>query len=194
MPQGKNKKIIVIGASGVGKTTLVEKLAPLLALPTIPEIGRILCSEMGYERIGDIPDQEGFKEKVLTTQIKTEDNLASFISDRSTIDSWVLWQRWNICQAMTYTTESFYEKARAQGQKYTHILYLPPMFKPTEDGFRWTNLDYQKQIDRLIRMSLHDFDLWPRTYTLKASQLEGRVQEALHFAAPKNNSSPEPAN
>lgn len=181
MSEGKPKKIIVIGASGVGKTTLVEKLAPLLDLPVIPEIGRRICAELGYERIGDIPDQEGFKEKVLASQIATEDSLGNFISDRSSIDSWVLWQRWNICQAMTYTTESFYERALVQGQKYTHILYLQPMFKAEEDGFRWTDEDYQKQIDRLIRMTLHDFNLWPRVYTIKACQLEERIKESLHF-------------
>ncbi|MBS2011014.1 MAG: AAA family ATPase, partial [Cyanobacteria bacterium SZAS TMP-1] len=47
-----SKRIIVVGASGVGKTTLVEALAPLLNLPVIPELGRKLCLDMGYQRIG----------------------------------------------------------------------------------------------------------------------------------------------
>ena len=49
------RRIIVTGASGVGKTSLVESLAPLLSLPSIPELGRQICQEMGFERVGDIP-------------------------------------------------------------------------------------------------------------------------------------------
>ena len=173
----KEKRIIAIGASGVGKTTLVESLTPLLSLPVIPELGRALCAEMGNERIGEIEDQEGFKEKVLDAQIEEENNLGSFISDRSTIDCWVLWQRWNICSAMTYTTEAYYQKARNQAEKYTHIIYIPPMFKPVEDGFRWCDLDYQQQIDRLVRMTLYEWQLFDIVYEIKSDQPEKRVEE-----------------
>src|SRR6185436_15977491 len=97
---GNRRRIILTGASGVGKTALVDGLAPLLDLPVIPELGRKLCKEWGYERIGEIPEQEQFKQKVLELQCEEEDRLGEFISDRSTIDCWVLWQRWNICSAM----------------------------------------------------------------------------------------------
>ncbi len=85
----------------------MEKLAPLLNVEVIPELGRQLCEELGYKYIGEIPDQEGFKQRVLDAQIEAEKKLArrGFIADRSTVDCWVLWQRWNICKAMTYTTE-----------------------------------------------------------------------------------------
>jgi len=171
------ERIIITGASGVGKTTLVEKLAPLLSLPVIPELGRELCKEMGYERIGEIPDQEGFKRRVLDRQIEEEGKLGSFISDRSTIDCWVLWQRWNICSAMTYDTESYYVKAREQSRSYTKIIYVPPMFPAEEDGFRWTDGDYRKQIDRLVRMTVYDWQLWDRTLEVEAKSRKERVEE-----------------
>jgi energy-coupling factor transporter ATP-binding protein EcfA2 len=174
-----NKRIIVTGASGVGKTTLVEMLAPLLSLSVIPELARQICGEMGYQRIGDIPDQEAFKWKVLQAQIEQENALDSFISDRSTLDSWVLWQRWNICQAMSYDTERYYEAAYNQAQKYTHIIYVPPMFEPVDDGFRWTDKDYQKQIDRLIRMTIFEWRLTPGSYVIQSADTESRLQETL---------------
>lgn len=176
-----NLRIIAIGASGVGKTTLVESLTPLLALNTIPELARELCKEMGYERIGNIPDQEGFKQAVLTKQIEREEELESFISDRSTIDCWVLWQRWNICQAMTYDSEAFYNKAKAQAEKYSHIIYIPPMFPPQDDGFRWTDSDYQKQIDRLVKMTLYDWNLLDRVYEVKSDNPKDRVKETENW-------------
>jgi nicotinamide riboside kinase len=173
------KRVIVTGASGVGKTTLVEMLAPLLSLSVIPELARQICGEMGYQRIGDIPDQEAFKWKVLQAQIEQENALDSFISDRSTLDSWVLWQRWNICQAMSYDTERYYEAAYDQAQKYTHIIYVPPMFEPVDDGFRWTDKDYQKQIDRLIRMTIFEWRLTPGSYVIQSADTESRLQETL---------------
>lgn len=172
-----NRRIILTGASGVGKTTLAEPLSKELGLPIIPELGRDICRQLGFERIGDIPDQEAFKKSVLEAQIQTEEKYQNFVSDRSTIDCWVLWQRWNICQAMSYDTEAYYEKARQQSEKYTHIIFVPPMFPPEDDGFRWTDADYQKQIDRLARMTLYEWGLVEKTLFVKAKSVEERLKE-----------------
>lgn len=175
------KRIIITGASGVGKTTLVEALTPLLSLPLIPELGRDICHQMGYQKIGDIPDQEEFKRAVLDAQISKENQLPEFISDRSAIDCWVLWQRWNLCSAMTYDSEAYYGKARAQAQRYSHIIYVRPTFPAVEDGFRWTEPIYQKQIDRLVRMTLYDFELWEKTLTIEEEDIEERLRAALKW-------------
>lgn len=177
----KDKRIIITGASGVGKTTLVELLAPLLSLPVIPELARDMCTALGCRTIGEIRDQEGFKRQVLQKQSEEEFRLGRFISDRSAIDCWVLWQRWNICQAMSYDTESYYESARKQAGGYSEIIYLPPMFAPVDDGFRWTDRDYQRQVDRLVRMTLYDWDLWGRTYVVQSSKTEERVKEVIEW-------------
>src|SRR5437870_4883207 len=141
----ETRRIILTGAGGVGKTLLAEALASVLNLPVIPELGRKLCEAMGYKQIGEIPEQEKFKQQVLDAQIAEEETPSSFIAGRSTIDCAVLWQRWNIYPAMTYDTERYYESARLQARSYTDILYVPPMFPPEDDGFRWNEPDYQKQ-------------------------------------------------
>jgi nicotinamide riboside kinase len=175
------KRIIITGASGVGKTTIVETLTSLLSLPMIPELGREICHHMGYQNPTEIPDQNLFKQSVLTAQIEREEELQSFISDRSAIDCWVLWQRWNMCAAMSYDTEAYYETARAQAMKYTHIIYIPPMFPPADDGFRWTDPDYQKQVDRITRMTLFDFCLWDRTFTVTKLGKKDRIREVQEW-------------
>jgi len=172
-------RVVITGASGVGKTTLVEKLAPLLSVPVIPELARQMCLDMGYDKIGSIPDQEGFKKQVLARQIEEENRLGNFVSDRSAIDCWALWQRWNQNTAMTYDTEEVYNKARGQAETYTHVIYVPPMFPPVDDGFRWTEPDYQKQMDRIIRMTLYDWNLWDRTLTISAKENDARIKEIL---------------
>ena len=172
---------MITGASGVGKTSLASLLAPRLKVELLPEVARLLCAEKGFERIGDIPDQEGFKWEVLENQIKRENSCSDFVADRSAIDSWVLWQRWQICQSMTYESEKFYEAARKQCQSYTQVIYVPPLFEAVEDNFRWTDPDYLKQFDRIIRMTLYDFQLWDRTFTVTAHSVESRMQEVLQW-------------
>jgi hypothetical protein len=161
----------------------VEKLAPLLNVEVIPELGRQLCEELGYKYIGEIPDQEGFKQRVLDAQIEAEKKLArrGFIADRSTVDCWVLWQRWNICKAMTYNTEDYYKKSLAQAHSYTHIIHIPPMFEPTDDGFRWADADYQRQIDRITRMTLYEWNLLDRSLFIKSLDTDSRVLEVMEW-------------
>jgi hypothetical protein len=52
------------------------------------------------------------------------------------------------------------------------------MFPPSDDGFRWTDPDYQKQIDRLVRMTLFDWQLLDRTLTLQSLAHQERLKEA----------------
>ena len=132
-------------------------------------------------RAREIPDQEGFKKQVLAAQIAEENKLNNFVSDRSTIDLWVLWQRWNLCQAMSYDTEALYNATYQQAKTYTAIIYVPPMFPPAEDGFRWTDLDYQKQIDRLVRMTLYDWQLLEKTCIVKALDTNKRLAEITEW-------------
>ncbi len=174
-------KMAITGAGGVGKTTLAQRLAAELSVPFLEETARVLCAEMGYQRIGEIPDQEGFKRKVLEKQIEQESKHGSFVADRSALDCWILWQRWNICSAMTYDTEFIYDTVRNHVMNYSHILYIPPLFKPEEDGFRWTEPDYIKQIDRITRMSFFDLQVWDRVLQIKSDEIDGRVSEVLSW-------------
>ena len=171
------KRIVITGASGVGKTSLANLLKENFQLPIIPEVAREICQEKGYSSPTEIPDQEDFRRQVLDRQLAAETASTDFIADRSAIDAWVMWQRWQICSAMTYTTEAYYEQCRAQAQSYTHIIYIPPLFKIEEDQFRWTEPDYIKQIDRLTRLTLFDWELWQRSYTIESDQLEMRLIE-----------------
>jgi deoxyadenosine/deoxycytidine kinase len=172
-------RIILTGTSSVGKTTLGEALAPKLGLPFIPEIGRVLLAKAGYKTFGEVPEQERFKCNVLDKQIEAEEQAGSFVADRSTFDYWVLWQRWNICQAMTYETEKFYEQARKQSEKYTAVIYIPPSIEAVSDDVRWIEPDYRKQVDRIIKMTLYDWNLLEKTYTVKSTVLQERIDEVL---------------
>lgn len=174
-------RVTLTGASGVGKTTLAELLSAELSLPLIPELARVVCKETGYRRIGDIPDQEAFKLAVLERQLAEEERLNRFVADRSAIDCWVLWQRWNICSAMTYDSEKLYNRCRDQSTKYSHVVYIPPLFEPVEDEFRWTDPDYIRQLDRITRMTLYELGLIERTFTVTSITIEERLAEVMNW-------------
>jgi hypothetical protein len=150
-------------------------------MEVIPEVARALCHQMGYQSPTDIPDQQEFRTAVLDAQIREESARAEFVADRCTIDAWVMWQRWQICSAMTYDTEAYYDKCRKQADLYAGVIYIPPLFEPPEDAFRWTDTDYVKQVDRLTRMTLYDWSLWDRTYTVQSANQEDRLREVAQW-------------
>lgn len=175
------KRIVLIGASGVGKTSLLKKIKNNLALQIIDEQARIICRELGFKSIYEIKDPNYFRQIVLKKQIEKEEKLNRFISDRSTIDCWVHWVRWSYQSAKTFESEKYYKKAFNQALKYSHIIYIPIMFKIKEDSFRWANIEYQNQIDRLVLNVLKDWGLMKRTHIIQSADLKTRVKEALNY-------------
>jgi len=175
------KRIVLIGASGVGKTSLLKKFKDGIALQIIDEQARIICKELGFKNIYEIKNPNHFRQLVLKKQIEIEEQLNEFISDRSTIDCWVHWVRWSYESAKTFESEKYYQKAFHQALKYSHIIYIPIMFEITKDDFRWTNNEYQNQIDRLVLNVLKDWGLMKRTYIVESPILNNRAKEVLNY-------------
>ena len=176
-----HKRIIVIGSAGVGKTTLLNSIKNKLKLKVIPEQARIICKKLGYKNIYEIENPDTFRILTLKQQIKHEEKFKQFISDRSTIDCWVHWVRWSWCEAKTFESEKYFKQSYRQALKYSHIIYIPRLFKPKEDGFRWNNEEYQNQIDRLFKQFLLDWELMNKTHIVRSTNLKERINEALNF-------------
>lgn len=175
------KRIVILGAASTGKTTLLNKIQGLLDIQIIPELARVICKELGYKNIYEIKDQMKFRFLVLKKQIERENKLNNFISDRSTIDCWVHWVRWNYESSKTYESEKYFNLSYMQALKYSHIIYIPRMFKAKDDNFRWNDEDYQNQIDRLFKGILLEWDLMKRTHIIQSKDLRSRVKEVLDF-------------
>lgn len=175
------KRIAILGAAGVGKTTLLNKIQDSLDIQIIPEQARVICKELGYKNIYEIENPKKFRFLVLKKQIEKEEKLNNFISDRSTIDCWVHWVRWDFETSKTFESEQYFNLSYNQALKYSHIIYIPRMFKPKNDNFRWNNNDYQNQIDRLFKSILLEWDLMKRVHIIQSKDLKERIKEVLFF-------------
>jgi nicotinamide riboside kinase len=188
------ERIAIIGSAGVGKTTLLDAFftSSLQGADTaswqselakIPEQVRVLCEERGYKSPYDIPaeDIHKFREEVLDRQISAEDFAKSFIVDRSSIDAWVYYMRWSWNSTSVEDAERFYNKAYKQAQSYDLLIYLPIMFEIEDDGFRWNNPIYQRQIDRLLISTVRDWGLEDSLVSIESSALEERVMQMQNF-------------
>ena len=174
------KKIVLVGAAGVGKTTLINELSKLnlfAGYDLIPEIARNLCEDKGYANIYEIPDIDQFRFEVLEKQIELENNSQRFIADRSTIDSWVYFDFWSkhfidddgkiIEKDMgSNRAKEFLEKAKEHSKIYDLIIFMPKVFSTPDDGFRWVNEEYQKAIEEQIKATLSEWDLLDKVHHL----------------------------
>ena len=176
------KRIVIIGSAGIGKTWLLEALKEKIHLKIIPEQARVICKKLGHKNIYEIKDPTLFRILTLKEQIKQEEKLKEFISDRSTIDCWIHWVRWSWGTRKTFESEEYFKLAKSQALKYSHIIYIPRLIKTAkDDGFRWNNEEYQNQIDRLFREILLEWQLMNKTYIIKSKKLKERVKEVQDY-------------
>jgi predicted ATPase len=161
----RKSRVAIVGSAGVGKTTLLNELFDLDLIANdytkIPEVVRTVCDERGYKSPYEIPADEvnKFREDVLDRQIELENQSDRFIVDRSCMDAWLYFMRWSWNTADVDVSERFFRKAFSQTKKYDALIYLPISFELEDDGFRWANKTYQKQMDRMFREYFRAWDL-----------------------------------
>lgn len=180
------KRIVITGSAGVGKTTLIDALfdtvgtgRDLSTYIKIEEVARKLCQERGYKNIYEITeDVHKFRFDVLHEQIRLENEAEKFIVDRSTIDAWAYFMRWSWNTVTVEETERFYNLAKTQAEKYDLIIFIPIMSQTVKnDGFRWANLSYQIQMERLLKSIIAEWGLTNKTHTLRSTELSDRANE-----------------
>ncbi len=141
-------KIVIIGAQGVGKTTLAKQINKHYPdFKILPEAAR-LAKEAGYKL-----DQTATVETehwLIAKQIELESGENKWVADRSCID--LLAYIHHLFSEELSLIEFATETLVPRFSKYDLVLYLPSgEFDIEDDGVRSTDIKFQQAIDKRIR-------------------------------------------
>ena len=144
-------RIAFCGASGTGKTTLVDPLMKTLGLEKNPIGSRSVAADMGFANPYDV-DAAGrrveFQTRLVTEKRAWEDAHDSFITDRTTVDN-LAYSALHMVEAI----DSDYLKFCLDGlARYTHIFFCPSRVfcNPAGDPARVQDLTYHRLYDIML--------------------------------------------
>jgi|688.fasta_scaffold163367_4 deoxyadenosine/deoxycytidine kinase len=178
--------IILTGAHGTGKSTLVEPLATEYKLPVFQRTVRNFWEANGVVDFEKLPSDVRaiFQKHLLLNQLDKENALwdKGFITDRSVLDYLAYAV---VSSSMSKTDLDLYKALiRERLLQYDYIIYLPVEF-PAEAEYLRANPDSQKEVAQVFEEHL---DLWlkPEQYCIARGSVEERLEQIKSFI--KNSS------
>ena len=146
-------RIAVSGSHGIGKTTLVNKIATARQLPMINEVVRDVAKMLNYATTAQILTENHnsklqFQSIVFNEQIGRESNYAGFVSDRSVFDPIAYGLYYGLSR---YVMKNWQEQAIKHSSSYDVIIYCPiPEESIEDDGFRLMDKEGEQAVDNYI--------------------------------------------
>lgn len=116
-------RICISGCAGIGKSTLAQKLAEILAITLIDEHYRPFFHPPGTFKA---PAQELVStfHQVLANKSTLEDGADNFVVDRGGVDLLNLWMARRLNQLQP-ATEKFYDLCKSRVQRYDFVVFPP---------------------------------------------------------------------
>lgn len=174
-------KIILTGAHGTGKSTLVKPLATEYDLPVLQRTVRTFWEDNGVNDFELLPSDVRaiFQKHLLLNQLEKENALweQGFITDRSVLD----YLGYAVVSSSMSTTDLDLYKAliRERLLQYDCIIYLPVEF-PAEPEYLRANPQSQKEVAQVLEDHLN---LWlsPEQYCIARGSVEERLEQIKSF-------------
>lgn len=168
-------KIAIVGAMGVGKTTLVNSLKERTGMKILPEVAREMINE-GYRLDKKITEE--IELELIKRQAKLEKQDGEWIVDRCLIDS------------LAYTMALFPDntplinraKKELNQAKYDIIIYIPPEFSLMGDGVRSTDIKFRDKIDETIKNILKNYK-----FNIIKGSVKSRTQKVINLIQQKHD-------
>jgi hypothetical protein len=172
------KRVALVGASSVGKTTVYELLQREL-----PEFDFINESTRTVGKYGFPINEEGTSETQLAISSFHLEALLSpkdLILDRCYLDLLVYSSHMEKISdsAYTYILDTW---MRVMNQ-YTHYIYFPIEFNSVDDGVRSTNEEWRSKIDKHFRAALESRKkMEGKDYLTVSGSPKQRVEQILNY-------------
>lgn len=140
MPWSKKNKIVLAGAPGVGKSTLIDMFG-MLGYKTTPEVSRIIIDE-NLKSGGDLlpwKNTQAFQDEIAKRQVEMEESLNSsdheiVFMDRGLIDPYAFCQFGNVSISPLIETLGY--------DRYEKVFILEPLSSYEHDpGRKFTSED-----------------------------------------------------
>lgn len=175
-------RIGIVGAQGVGKTTLAQALSSLLNCPLIEEQIRKSVDKfnvLGYRTPDQLVISKWYPHlmfDILINQVQMEHFAKDgFVSDRTTLDYYAYYDLLsNEPQIIRDIIEGLF-LPRVKNS-YDIIFYLPIAFPLVGDNYRNEDINFQRKVDRKIQKLLTQYT---KVTTLHTYTLNDRLQEAI---------------
>jgi len=171
-------KIAVSGGECSGITTLASLLASSLGITYIEEGVRTFIEQNGYPRPSEMNLFEAslFERTILDCKINNENKLSSFVSDRSTADSWGYASFW--CSKMPAEWKKrFCATAKDHAKKYDLVIFLWSSISFIDDGNRTLDPVLRQSIQNKIHSSLESWGV--PLFEPRCTHPMGRLNECL---------------
>ena len=159
-------RIVIVGPSGTGKTTLAQELGKRNNIPFISASAKGLFKCYGFKDHKDIircaieNPKKGFdfQMELMLTRNNLFKQYKDFISARSPIDIWVYFLLQNSSQLSGPQCEILYELYLKGLENIDKVIYLPHTSEidTEEDGVRITNRYFQYMVDSLFDKVIFD--------------------------------------
>ena len=121
-------RIGIIGAAGTGKTSLAKNLAAHLGSTYVPDHVLTVLREMGrdsWRGVSDVKQRKKVREDALRRKISAENEHASFVSDKTTVDYLAYWLQNQSEHEDAPTNTRFVAECRAAAARYDVLVCLP---------------------------------------------------------------------
>ncbi len=173
------KNLVLCGAHGTGKSTLVDVLSKMYEMYPIQKTVRSYWDEIGVGEFERLPrDVRTVTQKdILMRQINREDTEGAegFITDRSVID--VLAYTYISSNMHGSDWEIFKQLVKERVSYYSYIVYTPVEFTPRDKQGR-ADLHLQEDIAEVIEGYLKE---WNVTYLKVSGHVPERVSQIEEF-------------
>jgi len=173
------KNLVICGAHGTGKSTLVDVLSKMYELYAIQHTVRSYWEEIGVSDFERLPSEVRTitQKDILTRQIEREDaeGTEGFITDRSVID--VLAYSYVSSDMRGSDWRIFEQLVKERVQYYSYIIYAPVEFTPSPEKDR-ADIKLQEDIAHIIEGYL---EAWGITHLRVSGNVRERVSQIERF-------------